>query len=84
MSTTIIRNDIRLDNNLLEEAKKLFKTYGLTLNDGMNLLLKQIVRKKELPISIEPLSPNENDYKFLEQKSKNPDNYVKFDDINWD
>ena len=79
MSATIINHNIN-SNNLLEDVRNLFKNYGLSMNEGINLLIKQI----ELPISKEPLSPEDEDYKFLENKPKNPENYVKFDDINWD
>ena len=53
MTADKIRTNVYLDKQLKEEAKKLFKEYGMSFSDGLNFLLHQVVTKKEVPISNE-------------------------------
>ncbi|ACI21738.1 DNA-damage-inducible protein J, putative [Thermodesulfovibrio yellowstonii DSM 11347] len=39
-----------IDKDLQEKAKKVFKKYNLSLNEGINMLLRQIVKEKKLPL----------------------------------
>ena len=47
----------------------MFKEYGLSLSDGLNLLLKQAIEKKDkflIPeFDIEPIYPDDPDYKIM-------------------
>lgn len=43
-----------IDKDLKEKAKKVFKRYNLSLNEGINMLLKKIVKEKRLPFEPEP------------------------------
>jgi len=86
---TKIRSNVYLDSELKEQAKKLFKSYGLSLSDGINFLLKKTLNEKELdfPVTIEPILPNDSDYEksknLYGDYKKNPNNYVSFDKIDW-
>lgn len=87
---TKIRTNVYLDKNLKNQAKDFFKQYGFSLSDGLNFLLKKALDKKELNLNmqIEPILPNDADYKIAknayESYKKNPENYVSFEEINWD
>ena len=77
--TQKIRSNVYLDTELKESAREIFKTYGLSLSDGINFLLKQATEKKSLilDLNIEQISPNEADYKLIEEARKNRANGEK-------
>lgn len=54
---TKVRTNVYLDRELKEKAKELFKEYGLSLSDALNIFLAQVVRKKEFPL--EDIIPEE-------------------------
>jgi len=66
------RSSVYLDTNLKEKAKELFKNYGLSFSDGLNLLLAQALDKKNpiLISDIEVVYPNEDDYKLMKEARK--------------
>jgi len=55
MTSSKIRTNVYLDSELKEQAKKLFKEYGMSFSDGINILLRKVVKEREFPI------PNELD-----------------------
>jgi len=69
-----VRSNVYLDKNLKEKAKELFKEYGLSLSDGLNMLLKQAIEKKDkflIPeFDIEPVYPDDPDYKIMQEAKK--------------
>jgi len=71
MATTKIRSNLYLDKELKEKAKEIFKEYGLSLSDGINMLLGRIVKNRELivpkDLDIEPIDKDDPDYKFVEK-----------------
>jgi addiction module RelB/DinJ family antitoxin len=71
MVTTKIRSNVYLDKELKEKAKEIFKEYGLSLSDGINMLLNRVVKNKDLLIpkelDIEPIYKNDPDYKIVEK-----------------
>ena len=71
MATTKIRSNLYLDKELKEKAKEIFKEYGLSLSDGINMLLSRVVKNRELIIpkelDIEPIDENDPDYKIVEK-----------------
>ena len=54
---TKVRTNVYLDKELKEKAKELFKEYGLSLSDALNIFLAHVVRRKEL--SLEGVIPEE-------------------------
>ncbi len=90
MTFNKVRSNVYLDKELKEQAKLLFKQYGLSLSDGLNFLLKKTLEKKELDlgVSIEPVLPGDADYEILqrakEHYKKHPEDYVTMDEIDWD
>ncbi len=77
--TQKIRSNVYLDTELKESAREMFKNYGLSLSDGINFLLKQATEKKSpiLDLNIEQISPNDPDYKLIEEARKNRANGEK-------
>ena len=71
MVTTKIRSNVYLDKELKEKAKEIFKEYGLSLSDGINMLLNRVVKNKDLLIpkelDIEPIYKNDPDYEIVEK-----------------
>ena len=71
MATTKIRSNLYLDKELKEKAKEIFKEYGLSLSDGINMLLNRVVKNRELivpkELDIEPIDENDPDYKLVEK-----------------
>jgi len=66
-----IRSNVYLDISLKEQAKELFRSYGLSLSDGINMLLKQVTEKKNpiiIPgLEIEVVDKNDPDYELMRQ-----------------
>ena len=83
------RTSVYLDKDLKEEAKKLFSSYGMSLSEALNYLLKKTLEKKELglDIKIEPILPGDPDYEVLQKArehfKKHPEDYVTLEEINW-
>ena len=81
-----VRTNVYLDKNLKDQAKEFFKSYGLSLSDGLNFLLKKTLEKKELDLDmeIEPVLPGDPDYEIAknayESYKKHPEEYVDFDE----
>ncbi len=71
MATTKIRSNLYLDKELKEKAKEIFKEYGLSLSDGINMLLNRVVKNRELivpkELDIEPIDKDDLDYKLVEK-----------------
>jgi len=71
MATTKIRSNVYLDKELKEKAKEIFKEYGLSLSDGINMLLNRVVKNKELivpkELDIEPIGKDDPDYEIVEK-----------------
>jgi len=69
-----VRSNVYLDVTLKQSAKEIFKAYGLSFSDGLNLLLKQATDKRS-PIligdlDIEPVYPNDPDYKLIQEAKR--------------
>ncbi len=47
---TKVRTNVYLDRELKKKAKELFREYGLSLSDALNIFLAHVVRKKSLPL----------------------------------
>jgi len=69
---TKARTNVYIDETIKNEAKEFLKKYGISLSNGINLLLQQMVQNKKIPLpeNIELITPDEEDYKLIE-KTKN-------------
>jgi len=71
MATTKIRSNVYLDKELKEKAKELFREYGLSLSDGINLLLNRVIKGSVSvfpeEFHIEPISEDDPDYAIVKK-----------------
>ena len=63
------RTNIYIDEQLKDEAKAFLKQYGISLSNGVNLLLQQMIQKKKLPLpeNIEIVQPGEDDHRLIDK-----------------
>lgn len=62
---TKIRTNVYLDAEIKKQAKELFKKYGVSLNDAINIFLTQSVLERGLPFEMK--IPNEETQKAIEE-----------------
>ncbi|PIF04896.1 MAG: type II toxin-antitoxin system antitoxin, RelB/DinJ family [Arcobacter sp.] len=67
MQNQKIRSNVYLDKELKKQAKEMFKSYGLSLSDGINFLMKNAIDNKTPTLDIEQVSPNDPDYKIMKE-----------------
>lgn len=63
-------NTLKLNPTLKNEAIKIFKNYGLSLDEGINLLLDKFIYQKINLLDIELVLPDEPDYKLIQVAKK--------------
>ncbi len=68
------RTNVYLDSHIKDEAKKLFKKYGISLSEAINIFLAQSVYNRGIPFEIK--LPNEETMKAIEEtrEGKNLEN----------
>ena len=59
-----IRTNVYLDSNIKNEAKKIFKRYGISLSDAINMFLTQSIVERGLPFELK--MPNDETIKAIE------------------
>jgi len=50
--------NIRMDNEIKQQAKKLFAEFGLDMTTAVNLFLRQSIRENRIPFEIRLETPN--------------------------
>ncbi len=75
-----IRTNVYLDKNLKSQAKDIYKQYGLTLSDAVNMFLAQSVFNQGLPFDLK--IPNDETLKAMKDV-KTGNNYedITLDDL---
>jgi len=63
------RTNIYIDEEIKAEAKEFLRQYGISLSNGVNLLLKKMIQEKRLPLpdGVEEVKPGEEDYRLIEE-----------------
>jgi len=56
---------IKLDREIKERAKEIFKELGMTMGDAVNIFLKQVLLHRGLPFEVK--IPNEQTRKVIEE-----------------
>jgi len=64
MTASKVRTNVYLDSNMKEQAKKIFKKYGVSLSDAINIFLTQSVMERGLPFEVK--LPNDETIKAIE------------------
>lgn len=52
MTAEKVRTNVYLDSDLKEKAKSIYKQYGISLSDAMNMFLAQSVLNRGLPFEL--------------------------------
>ncbi len=63
------RTNVYLDTNLKAQAKDIYKQYGLTLSDAVNMFLAQSVFNKGLPFDLK--IPNDETLQAMKDVKSN-------------
>jgi DNA-damage-inducible protein J len=59
-----IRTNVYLDSDMKEQAKNIFKKYGVSLSDAINMFLTQSVMERGLPFEMK--IPNDETIQAIE------------------
>jgi len=59
-----IRTNVYLDSDMKEQAKSIFKKYGVSLSDAINMFLTQSVMERGLPFEMK--LPNDETIQAIE------------------
>ena len=68
---------IKVDPFAWESANQIFKEYGITANDAINMFLNQVILYKELPFEVK--IPSDRLQKAIDEA--NNDKLAKFDNL---
>lgn len=67
--TAKVKTDIYLDSDITIQAKEIFKKYGVSLSDAINMFLTQSVLEKGLPFEIK--TPNDETIQAIKDARAN-------------
>lgn len=68
MTVRKVRTNVYLDSDMKEQAKEIFRKYGLSLSDAINMFLTQSVIERGLPFKLK--LPNEETIHAIEDARK--------------
>ncbi len=77
MDDSVVRS--RIDSNVKEEARLIFKQMGITLSDGIRLFLHQVIADRALPFVVK--IPNRKTLDAMEAARKGKTESVTLDDL---
>jgi len=63
-----VRTNVYLDANMKEQAKQIFKKYGVSLSDAINMFLTQSVMERGIPFELK--LPNAETVQAIEDARK--------------
>jgi len=69
MTTSKVRTNVYLDSDMKTKAKEIFKHYGVSLSDAINMFLTQSVMERGLPFEMK--IPNDTTIKAIEDARAN-------------
>jgi len=69
MTASKVRTNVYLDSETKQKAKEIFKTYGVSLSDAINMFLAQSVLERGLPFEMR--IPNDETIKAIEDARAN-------------
>jgi len=71
MTASKVRTNVYLDSDMKTKAKEIFKHYGVSLSDAINMFLTQSVMERGLPFEMK--IPNDTTIKAIEDARANID-----------
>lgn len=76
--------NIRVDDNVKQQAQELFSQLGLDTTTAINIFLRQSIREHGIPFEIKADKPNEETLKAIaevDEMINNPNKIKKFNSI---
>jgi len=71
MTASKVRTNVYLDSDMKSKAKEIFKHYGVSLSDAINMFLTQSVMERGLPFEMK--IPNDTTIKAIKDARANID-----------
>lgn len=62
--------NVRIDQNLKEEAEEIFSKLGITASTAINLFYKQVIRENGIPFELKLDVPNRKTVKAIKESEK--------------
>jgi len=72
--TVKIKTDVYLDSDIASKAKEIFKEYGVSLSDAINMFLTQSVLEKGLPFEMKV--PNSETVQAIKDARENKESEI--------
>ena len=76
--------NVNIDNEVLEGATEILKNLWLTIEEGINLFLEEVVKQGKLPFKVKNPKPSKELLEALkeaEEMIKNPDKYPSYNNM---
>ena len=62
--------NIRMDNEIKQQAKQLFAEFGLDMTTAVNIFLRQSIREHRIPFEIKLETPNIETFAAMEESER--------------
>ena len=76
--------NIKIDQEIKEQAQKLFASLAMDMTTAVNIFLRQAIKEQAIPFRIGEPAPNAETLEALkevEEMKKNPDKYRGYTDV---
>ncbi len=76
--------NIKIDQEIKEQAQKLFASLGMDMTTAVNIFLRQAIKEQAIPFRIGEPVPNAETLEALEEvkeMKKNPEKYRGYTDV---
>lgn len=72
--------ELNADEQLIDEASKIFKELGLDLSTGIDIYLKQVIDKRGIPFEV-TLEGNDSELGLEDLKNNRTESFDSLDDL---
>ena len=72
--------ELNADEQLIDEASKIFKELGLDLSTGIDIYLKQVIDKRGIPFEV-TLEGNDSELGLEDMKNNRTESFDSLDDL---
>ena len=79
MTATKIRTNVYLDENVKEKAKEIYKRYGVSLSEAINMFLVQSVLERGLPFEMK--IPNDETINAMNEIREGKTDSISFEKL---
>lgn len=77
--------NVRIDNNVKENAEAVFASLGITPTAAISLFYNQVIRTRSIPFELKADMPNQKTLSAIneiEEMERNPEKYKGYNDVN--